>query len=167
MQGKTIKATILSLNSRTGMSKKIYPVSLPSIYVGCSRVYDHNFLRILPLSHEDKEVLKKLKWDPYLPMFFKNWDESGKWKANGLKEKRQEFVRAVKIKLGIIELDSLTCTEAKEFVRQLDVIVTSKNNNPTIYEYQKALEEAHAEGRSMLNANDGTLLRRHQAVMKK
>ena len=54
MQGKTVKSTILSLNARAGISKRIYPISLSSIYVGCSRVYNHNFLRILPLYKVDK-----------------------------------------------------------------------------------------------------------------
>ena len=78
VQGKTMESTISSLNATTNISKRIYPISLASIYVGCSRVHDHDHLRMLPMSQKDKEALKKLKWDPCLPMFFKNWDTTGK-----------------------------------------------------------------------------------------
>ena len=99
MQGKTVKNTIISLNSTNGISKKIYPITLPSIYVGCSRVFDHDHLRILPLTNEDKQKLKKLKWDPYLPMFFKNYDKNGQWKKDGLKETRKKMIHSIKQKL--------------------------------------------------------------------
>ena len=61
MQGKTERNPILSLNSRSNVSKKILPVSLRSVYVGCSRVHNHQGLRILPLSDEDKTYLKTLR----------------------------------------------------------------------------------------------------------
>ena len=72
MQGKTVKTTILSLNLSAEISKKIHPISMPSIQVGCSRVFDPEHLRMFSLTKEEKKNLKKLKWDPYLPMFFKN-----------------------------------------------------------------------------------------------
>ena len=158
MQGKTVKRTILSLNSTSGISKKIYPITLPSIYVGCSRVFDHDHLRIFPLTTEEKNNLKKLKWDPYLPMFFKNWDAQGTWKKDGLKDKREEMLQTIKIKLGMIEINSITQTEAKQFINQLDLIVEAKNKNPTISEYKQALKKAHAEGVAILTANNNKLM---------
>ena len=154
MQGKTVDTTILSLNSTTGISRKIYPVSLPSLYVGCSRVHDHQHLRVLPLSSTDKAYLKTLKWDPYLRMFFQNFDETGKWKPNGLQEHRAKFVKSVKLELGLIDLDQLTVDEMKKFARDLDVIVSK----PDRQAYITKLFSAHAEGRNMLKKDGSHLL---------
>ena len=166
VQGKTMHSTILSLNATSKVSKKIYPVSLPSIYVGCSRVHDHEHLRILPLSQEDKEALKKLKWDPYLPMFFKNWDKTGKWKTNGLKQHRDTFIEKVKINLASITWDSITKTEAQKFVKQLDLIVDSETQYPTITEYKAALQEAYNEGKKILQANNNAILKQQRNKTK-
>ena len=166
MQGKTVESIILSLNSRSDISKKILPVSLPSLYVGSSRVHNHDHLRILPLSEKDKNALKKLKWDPYLKTFFENYDESGKWKVDGLKEKRQKRIKLLKLDLGMTKLTALTKKEAYKFARDLDLIVDSTNTNPTAIEYQNALQKTHEEGCELLNANNGLLLKKYQKNMK-
>ena len=156
MQGKTVDRTILSLNSRSNISRKIYPVSLPSLYVGCSRVRNHQALRVLPLSDEDKAYLKTLKWDPYLPMFFENFDETGRWKSDGLREYRQKFVINVKLRLGLIDsLDLLTVEEMKKSAQQLDIIIPKANKRTSLIE---KLATAHAEGKKMLNKHNGHLL---------
>ena len=134
MQGKTVQSILLSLNSISGISKKIYATSLPSLCVGCSRVRDHDCLRILPLSLQDEEYLKTLKWDPYLKLFFKNYDENGRWKLNGLFEQRREFIKSVKLKLGITELSDLKVEELQKFASDLDLIVSAKKK-PTKQEY--------------------------------
>ena len=126
MQGKTVEATILSLNSTSSVSKKICAVTLPSLYVGCSRVHDHDHLRVLPLSEKDKQYLKTLKWHPYLRKFFNNYDNSGRWIPNGLREERNSFVKNVKLKLGMTQLTDLTVAELKEFAKDLDIIISSK-----------------------------------------
>ena len=100
-------------------------------------------------------------------MFFKNWDALGKWKIDGLRTQREEFIQTIKIKLGLIPLDSLTCEEARQFVHQLDLIVDSNNNRPTITEYQNALKTSHSEGCLLLNADNGKLLTQHHINIKK
>ncbi len=95
MQGKTLESIILSLNSC--VSKKIKAVDLSTVYVGCSRVHDHDGLRTLPLSDKDIAHLTKLQWHPYLRMFFNNYDDEGKWKPEKLKKYREEFVKNVKL----------------------------------------------------------------------
>ena len=165
VQGKTMQSTILSLNARKDISKRIYPISLPSIYVGCSRVHTIA-LRILPMSREDKEALKKLKWDPYLPMFFRNWNDDGKWMSNGLKQHRDAFIKKVKIKLASITWDSITKAEAYQFVKQLDLIVESETQSPTMAEYKNALQTAYAEGQTLLQANNNTILKQQRNETK-
>ena len=162
MQGKTAKSIILSLNSTTKVSKKIFPVSLHSLYVGCSRVHDHAHLRVLPLSKEDKEYLKTLKWDPRLRMFFDNFDETGKWKPHGLQKHRDEFTNLVKLKLGMVDLPHLTVAELKKFAADLDLIVSKK---PTKQEYIRVLSDAHAEGKKILMADDAKLLKFHRSKL--
>ena len=44
VQGKTMDSIILSLNSTRGVSNKIAGLTLSSLYVGCSRVHDHEHL---------------------------------------------------------------------------------------------------------------------------
>ena len=158
VQGKTMESVILSLNSTSTVSRKIHRVTLQSIYVGCSRVHDHQHLRVFPLSTADKEYLKALKWDPYLKMFFQNFDKQGKWKPNGLKKHRTDFVESVKLELGMIRLSELTLKELRKYARDLDVIVPNKAkaNKP---DYIESLKQSHAEGMKLLKHNDGHLLK--------
>ena len=74
---------ILSVNSRAGLLKKILALSITSLYVGASRVHNFDQLRVLPFTKKDAEALKKLKRDPLLALFFKNFDDDGNWKPNG------------------------------------------------------------------------------------
>ena len=83
------------------MSKKIYPTTLPSTHVGCSSAFNHEHLRIFPSSKEDKMNVKKLKWDPYLPMFYIKWDKHGIRQNDVLKAKGDEMTRSIKIKLRV------------------------------------------------------------------
>ena len=167
MQGKTVDKTILSLNSTNKISKRIFPISISSLYVGCSRVHEHDELRILPLSLEDKKYLMTLKWDPYLRLFFQNFDENGKWQPNGLKKQRVEFVTKVKLELGLTELSELTVPELKKFADKLDVIVASKKSTPNKANYMKSLKKAHAEGQKMLNKDNGHLLKVYRLKLLK
>ena len=153
MQGKTVASAVLSLNSITGISRRIHAILMSSMYVGCSRVHSHEQLRVLPLSQADKDYLKKLKWDPYLRKFFQNYDSNGCWKSNGLKQQRKDFVRTTRLNLGFLDLEDLTVQELKKFARDLDVIVTKPNKA----EYFERLQSEHEEGRKLLDADDKRL----------
>ena len=104
MQGKTLDSIILSLNAITGISQKIFPITMFSLYVGCSRVHNHDQLRVLPLSEDVREFLKKLSWPEELRLFFQNFDKNGRWKANGLKELSDRRKNEWKAKLALIKL---------------------------------------------------------------
>ena len=158
MQGKTSNSLILSLNSIPKISKKIHPVSISSLYVGCSRVHDHDHLRILPISKKVKEHLKTLQWDPYLKLFFKNFDKEGRWKPNGLKHEREKIIASNRRALGLIDLDDMTLIELTQFARDLDVIVTHKDKDKDEDKkphYIEALKSHHVEGVKLLDADDG------------
>ena len=161
-QGKTESSLILSLNSRSNISKRIHPLNLHSVYVGVSRVHNHEHLRILPLSVEDKNYLKSLQWDPMLRLYFQNYDKNGRWKHNGLTKIREQRDRKTKTELAFVALDALTIQECKQFVKRLDVIVASELANPTKEEYLQALKKSHAEGYALINENNGALLNQHR-----
>ena len=90
VQGKTVEATILSLNSTTGAAKDIYPVTLPGLHVGCSRVHHHDHLRVLPSSAKENITCTS----------HQNYDDPGRWEPTDLKKQRIEFVTSVKLELG-------------------------------------------------------------------
>ena len=167
MQGKTVPAVILSLNSTSNISRKIYPISLPSLYVGCSRVHDFQHLRALPLSSKDREYLKNLKWNPYLRLFFQNFDDTGRWKTNGLWKHRIKFLNSIKSQLGMCDLSQLTKRELKKFAKDLDVIVSSHKRNPDLVEYVDRLRTHHAEGIELLHANNKQLLQKQRMKLFK
>ena len=159
MQGKTLDSIILSLNSIKGISQKIHPITMYSLYVGCSRVHNHDQLRVLPFSQDVREFLKKLKWPEELRLFFQNFDESGRWKANGLKELSDQRKNEWKAKLAMVELTEWTVSDMKVFIRYIDPVVGSKSRCPTANEYRNALAVSHAEGLKLLDANNGCLRR--------
>ena len=96
-------------------------------------------------------------------MFFKNWAETGKWKPDGLRQNREQYSRSVKIQLAMIDWKAMTKTEAIQFIRKLDILVESKNNNTTTAECKMALQKAHTEGQSILNANNCTILKQQRS----
>ena len=85
-----------------------------------------------------------------LPKFFKNYDENGRWKPNGLEKDRQKSIEEAKQKLALIDLESIGCSEAKEFIKKLDLIIDMQNNTPTIQDYIITLQQSHAEGKELL-----------------
>ena len=156
IQGTTTNSLILSLNACSETCLKINGLTLKSLYVGLSRVHERKEYRVLPLNEKDKAALKRLRHDPYLKLFFKNYDENGGFKMNGLKRWRDEQLRLLKIQLGMIELDAINCDEARKFVRNLDLIIPC--NKPSIHEYINILIPTHTEGRLLLLANNEKLL---------
>ena len=160
VQGETKESIILSLNSIKGISKKIHPISLPSLYVGCSRVHNHDQLRALPFSTEVRNYLKKLQWDPQLRLFFQNYDKDGRWIPDGLKNLKMQRDKTTKLELGMTELTQYTVEEIRNFCKRLNQIVSA--NEPRQSDYIQALTEAHVEGQRMLNADNGRLFRDQQ-----
>ena len=153
VQGQTCNSIILSLNSHRGISKKIHTLSLPSLYVGCSRVYNHDHLRKLSLSNADKTALKQLKWDDDLRLFFNNYDKQGKWKIGGLKKYKENKIKKTILDLGMINLNDLTKADAKRFTDILDLIINTNTNHPLLSDYITALKQTHNEASKLLNAN--------------
>ena len=165
MQGKTLDSIILSLNAITGISQKIFPITMFSLYVGCSRVHNHDQLRILPLSEDVREFLKKLRWPEELRLFFQNFDKNGRWKANGLKELSDRRKNEWKAKLALIELSELTKDDMKVFIRHIDPVVISKSRSPSANDYRNALAASHAEGLMLLDSDNGCLRRNLETIL--
>ena len=135
MQGKTLESIILSLNSIRGVSNKLCGLTLPSLYVGCSRVHDQEHLRVLPFSDAVRKYLKKLKWDSKLTLFFRNFDTEGRWIKNGLDKYRKQRVKDTLLELGMIDLSELTVKEATDFANELDKTVKSEKDTPIREDY--------------------------------
>ncbi|MCP4053362.1 MAG: hypothetical protein GY739_09885, partial [Mesoflavibacter sp.] len=161
MQGKTVDATILSLNSRSDVSSKIHPITITSLVVGTSRVRKAEYIRVLPMSEEDIKFLTSLQWNRYLRLFFQNFDkQTGQWKHDGLTSETDLYRKNIIIKLALIDLKQITRQEAEQFVstKKLDIIVTTENTRPKKEDYIDALQPFHDQGRLLLLANNGALL---------
>ena len=108
-QGATMDALILSICPYAGLSKKILPLSITSLYVGASRVHNMNELRVLPLTPKAAEKLKKLRRDPLLAQFFNNFDDNGCWKPDGFKKYQKDLFLKANMDLGLVDtLEDLT-----------------------------------------------------------
>ena len=155
-QGATMDAIILSMCPYDGLSKKILPLTITSLYVGASRVHNINELRALPLTPESAEKLKNLRRDPLLAQFFNNYDDNGRWKHDGFKNYQEGLFREAKLDLGLVDtLEDLTKDEVRLFYRKLDLIYDKKADFSALIE---DLREYHTEGRTLLLANSSQLL---------
>ncbi len=166
IQGKNIKSLILSLNSTNTKGRRILPVSLNSVYVGCSRVHHFKFLRSLPLTDEDKEYLKSLQWDPYLRLFFNNYDENGNWKHDGLREQGDKEDDKIRVELAMADsLKDWTQKELQKFAGadNLDRL-TSKNSKADMIE---ALQNDFIKGKKLLKQNNHDLYKQQQLIQYK
>ena len=59
-------ALVLSINKHPNPKLRL---TLPSLYVGASRVHNLDQLRVLPFGKEDAEYLMSLKTDPLFSIF--------------------------------------------------------------------------------------------------
>ena len=153
LQGLNMDALILSINKHPTAKLRI---TLPSLYVGVSRVHDIDKLRVLPFWKEDVEYLTSLKSDPLLKLWFENYTVDGIWKSDGL----QSFASGVRKKelqrLALVDdLIFFTGEELKLYAKNLDLYVGSSNKPEVI----KILKPFYAEGRKLLSANGNRLLR--------
>ena len=149
---------VLSISPYAGLSKKILPLSITSLYVGASRVHKMKELRVLPLTANAIQGIKKLRRDPLLAQFFNNYDNNGCWKQDGFKEYQEIIFRESKLDLGLVDkLEDLVKEEVQIFYRKLDLIFDAKVNCTTLLE---GLSEYHNEGRKLLLANTSKILHR-------
>ena len=164
-QGMTLDSLILSVNSHCGVSKKILPISLTSLYVGASRVHNHDELRILPCTDEDLLALQKLRRDPLIGQFLANFDNNGRWKSDGFSKYQATLFREAKANLGLFDsLLDLTKEEALHFVKKLDIIYDKRPSKESLIQL---LQESHKEGRSLVKANSSQLLRSKRLTLLK
>ena len=163
-QGATMDALVLSLCPYAGLSKKILPLSITSLYVGASRVHNMKELRVLPLTADAIQNLKKLRRDPLLAQFFNNYDSNGCWKPDGFMEYQEAIFREAKSDLGLVDnLEDLIKDEVRIFYRRLDLIFDAKADPTTLLE---GLKECHNEGRNLLLANSSKVLNSKRRKLK-
>ena len=152
-----MNAIVLSVNPHKGLSKKILPLEITSLYVGASRVHNHSELRVLPYTKKAKEGLKTLRRDPLLKLFFGNFDSERRWKDDGLKHIQEDYLRKVKIDLGLVtNIQDLTKEEALYFLKNLDEMHDRKSSHDVLVHKLKA---AHQSGQAILAAENSKLLR--------
>ena len=122
-QGATMDALVLSICPYAGLSKKILPLSITSLYVGASRVHKMKELRVLPLTANAIQGIKKLRRDPLLAQYFNNYDRNRCWKPDGFKEYQEIIFRESKLDLGLVDkLEDLVKDEVRIFYQRLDLI---------------------------------------------
>lgn len=113
-------------------------------------------LRVLPLTANAIQGIKKLRRDPLLAQFFNNYDNNGCWKQDGFKEYQEIIFRESKLDLGLVDnLEDLIKDEVQIFYRRLDLIFDAKVNSTTLLE---GLSEYHNEGRKLVLANSSKIL---------
>ena len=157
-------ALVLSICPYAGLSKKILPLSITSLYVGASRVHKMKELRVLPLTANAIGGIKKLRRDPLLAQFFNNYDSNGCWKQDGFKEYQEIIFRESKLDLGLVDnLEDLIKDEVQIFYRRLDLIFDVKMNSTTLLE---GLSVYHKEGRNLLLANSSKILHSKRRKLK-
>ena len=153
LQGLTLEKIILSIGKHP-ISK--LRVTMPSLYVGASRVHDLNELRVLPLSDDDKKFLTTLKRDPMLNSWLQNYDSDHKWKPDGFVQAEKARLRKVKMNLALVDdLASLTKEEGTKFIKELDLPVQPDLKSAG---HKAVLEQCWKEGRSILEADGGKQL---------
>ena len=152
LQGLNMDALVLSINKHP---KPKLRLTLPSLYVGASRVHKLDQLRVLPFWNEDVEYLVTLKSDPMLKLWFQNYTKGGIWISDGLQRYSAELQKRVEQRLALVDdLSFWTGIEAKQFAKDLDIDVGS-SNKPAVIE---KLKPFYKEGRKYLTANGNLLL---------
>ena len=153
LQGLTLKKIILSIGKHPTPKLRI---SMPSLYVGASRVHDLSELRVLPLTDEDSKYLTTLKRDPLLKDWLNNYDSDQKWKPDGFVQMEKERSEKIKMNLALIDdLASLTKEEGIKFIRDLDLSVEPGLKTAN---FATVLKQSWHEGRSILEAENGKKL---------
>ena len=125
LQGLTLNALVLSINKHPTAKLRL---TLPSLYVGASRVHNLDQLRVLPFWKEDVEYLTSLKSDPLLKLWFENYTKDGIWKSDGLQSFASGLRKKELQRLALVEdLTFFTGGELKLYAKNLDLYVGSSN----------------------------------------
>ena len=147
LQGLNMDALVLSINKHPNPKLRL---TLPSLYVGASRVHNLDQLRVLPFWKEDAEYLTSLKADPLLKLWFENYTDDGIWRSDGLECFAAGLRKKEIQKLALVEdLSFFTGDELKQYAKNLDLYVGSSNKSEVI----KILKPFYEEGRKYLSAN--------------
>ena len=152
LQGLTLSALVLSLNTHPTYKLRI---TIPSLYVGLSRVHNFDEIRVLPFGEDDVKHLTSLKSDSLLNLWFNNYTQQGIWKHDGLRSFAAALRKQNVMRLALVnDLNMLTAEELKKFARELDVHVGNLKKPGLIIK----LKPYYSEGREYLCANKGALL---------
>ena len=152
LQGLTLSALVLSLNTHPNHKLRI---TIPSLYVGLSRVHNFDEIRVLPFWEDDVKHLTSLKSDSMLKLWFNNYTQQGIWKHDGLRSFSAALRKQNVIRLGLVDdMNMLTAEEAKKFAKDLDIHVGDLKKPGLI----NKLKPYYNEGREYLCANRGALL---------
>ena len=74
-------------------------------------------LRVLRLTADAIQNIKKLRRDPLLAQFFNNYDSNRCWKPDGFKEYQETIFREAKLDLGLVDqLKDLVKEEVRIFI---------------------------------------------------
>ena len=151
LQGLTLSALVLSLNTNPNHKLRI---TIPSLYVGLSRVHNFDEIRVLPFWEDDVKHLTSLKSDSLLRLWFNNYTK-GIWKHDGLKSYTATLRKQNLMRLALVDdLNLLTAEEARTFTKDLDLYDGNLKKQGLITK----LLPYYSEGRGYLCANRGELL---------
>ena len=153
LQGVTMNALVLSINKHPTAKLRL---TLPSLYVGASRVHKLDQLRVLPFWKEDVDYLTSLKIDPLLKLWFENYTKDGIWKSDGLQSFASRLRKKELQRLALVEdLTFFTADELKLYAKNLDLFMGSANKAVMV----KILQPFYEQGRKYLSANGNRLLK--------
>ena len=160
LQGVTLDKLILSISKHPNVKLRLV---MSSLYVGISRVHKMDEVRVLPYNSSDIEYLCTLQHDPLLADWIRNYTKAGAWRYDGFEEFEKDMLQQTKMDLALVDdLSDLTIQDCKKYITKLDILVTGTS----VAELQSSLKDFYVEGREMLEADGGSLLRkkRHKLV---
>ena len=153
LQGLNLDALVLSINKHTNPKLRL---TLPSLYVGASRVHNLDQLRVLPFWKEDADYLMALKTDPLLKLWFENYTTDGIWKSDGLQTFAEGLRKKEIERLALVEdLSFFTGQELRQYAKNLDLHVGSSNKPKLL----QILTPFYEQGREYITANKNHLMK--------
>ena len=154
LQGITLNKLILAINKHPNWRLRL---SMSSLYVGLSRVHKLEQLRVLPYNSDDVDYLTRLSRDPLLADWINNYTKDGRWRHDGFANYEEDIKRQVKMELALLEnLSELTIKECRTYISKLDIMTSCTK----VKELRNVLRPFYIEGRTLLEANNGWLLRK-------
>ena len=161
LQGVTLDKLVLSINKHPN---RLLRIVLSSLYVGISRVHNLSEVRVLPYTDEDVDYLINLKFDDLSSAWLLNYTNEGRWKHDGFRTFMTKMLEKTKLDLALVDnLRLLTIDECRKYLSKLDVIATGSK----VADLRLALKEVYSEGRDLLLADNGRLLKRERIFLFK